>query len=82
MAAEQKWNQQETITSLVHKAGYRKELTHDLQKTIRCTRYQSSKHRLEYEKYVTMEDALSIELENDEVAAPSNKKNWRNVFNI
>jgi len=82
VAAEQRWNQQETIKSLVYKAGYRKGLTHDVQKIIRCTRYQSSKHRLVYEKYVTLENAVPVESENNETTLPSSKKNWRNAFNI
>ena len=61
VAPEQKWNQQETITSLVYKAGYRKQLTRDLQKSISCTRYQSSKCYLTYENYSTMKGAASVE---------------------
>jgi uncharacterized protein (TIGR00296 family) len=54
VAAEQKWTQQEAIKSLVHKAGFRHKLTHDIQSKIRCTKYQSSKHYLKYDQYAKM----------------------------
>ena len=53
VAHEQRWNQMETVVSLVRKAGYRGVIHDDLLSQIRCTRYQSSKHRLTYEEYVS-----------------------------
>lgn len=52
VAYEQKWTQQETVISLVRKAGYRGVITDELLVQIRCTRYQSSKHQLSYQEHV------------------------------
>ena len=52
VAHEQKWTQQETVLSLVRKAGYRGVITDELLVQIRCTRYQSSKHQLSYQEHV------------------------------
>lgn len=52
VAYEQKWTQQETVLSLVRKAGYRGVITDDLLVRIRCTRYQSSKYQLSYQEHV------------------------------
>ena len=60
VAKEQQWNQQQTIRQLVHKSGFRHDLTPEIQDTISCTRYQSSKHYLTYQEYVDLPDALSV----------------------
>lgn len=60
VAKEQNWTQQETIIQLVYKSGFRHKLTPEIQSKIHCTRYQSSKHYLTYEEYVTMADAISV----------------------
>lgn len=52
VAYEQNWTQQETVISLVRKAGYRGVITDELLVQIRCTRYQSSKHQLSYQEHV------------------------------
>ncbi len=52
VAFEQKWTQQDTVLSLVRKAGYRGAITDELLLQIRCTRYQSSKYQITYQEYV------------------------------
>lgn len=51
IAHEQEWTQQETVLSLIRKAGYRGVLTEKLLHGIHCTRYQSSKYQLTYQEY-------------------------------
>ncbi|KAL9178762.1 hypothetical protein ACHAXT_003893 [Thalassiosira profunda] len=51
VASEQRWNQQEAVVSLVRKSGYRGAISDELLEGIRCTRYQSSKHRMSYQQY-------------------------------
>lgn len=58
VAAEQQWTQQQAIASLAHKAGFRNQLTPEVQSQIQCTRYQSSKHYLKFEEYVRMADSI------------------------
>lgn len=52
VASDQGWTHEEAIISLVRKAGYRGAIHDEFLCTIRCTRYQSSKHRLTYQDYV------------------------------
>jgi uncharacterized protein (TIGR00296 family) len=52
VAKEQSWSQQETVLSLIRKAGYRGRITNDLLSQIQCTRYQSSKYRISYQEYI------------------------------
>lgn len=61
VASEQKWTQQETIRYLVEKSGFRHKLTPEIQSTIRCTRYQSSKQYMTYEQYRNTAGSLSIQ---------------------
>lgn len=51
IAHEQQWTQQETVLSLIRKAGYRGVITEVLLQGIHCTRYQSSKFQLTYQEY-------------------------------
>ena len=51
IAFEQQWTQQETVVSLIRKAGYRGVITEELLQGIHCTRYQSSKFQLTYQEY-------------------------------
>jgi len=52
IAHAQGWTKQQAIESLVRKAGYRKTITDELLVGIKCTRYQSSKQQLTYDRYV------------------------------
>jgi len=52
VAKDQGWTIPQTITSLMEKAGYRGTVTSDLLKSIKCTRYQSSKTRVTFEEYI------------------------------
>jgi len=51
VAEQQGWDQYKTVKSLVRKTGYKGTLTETLLNKIRCTRYQSSKHKLTFEEY-------------------------------
>jgi AMME syndrome candidate gene 1 protein len=52
VAAQQGWDQSQTIESLIQKAGYHGTVDADLLKTIHCTRYQSSKCQVTFDEYV------------------------------
>jgi len=54
VAAEQRWDHRESIVSLVKKSGYRGKVTEKLLSRIRIVRYQSSKHSISYEEYVSI----------------------------
>jgi len=53
VAKEQGWSKTETITELIAKSGYKKNLSTKLRQSIRVTRYQSSKCSLTYAEYVS-----------------------------
>jgi AMME syndrome candidate gene 1 protein len=46
------WDQSQTITSLIQKAGYHGTVDADFLKTIHCTRYQSSKCQVTFDEYI------------------------------
>ena len=48
VAPEQGWTHQETVASLIRKAGYRGSVTQDVLDGVQTTRYQSSKCTLSY----------------------------------
>ena len=52
VAKEQRWNQKDTVDSLIRKAGYRGDVSKDILDSISLTRYQSSKYSLSYDAYV------------------------------
>ncbi len=52
VAKEQKWTIEQTVASLVQKAGYHGTLTPELLRNIHCTRYQSSKCRVTFAEYM------------------------------
>jgi uncharacterized protein (TIGR00296 family) len=79
VAAEQGWSQQDAIVSLIQKAGYRRKITQDLLSSIQCTRYQSSKVRLTYDRYVTMTGNDPIR--SSAIANAGGIGGWRNMFN-
>ena len=54
VAHEQKWSKQETVQSLIRKAGYRGRITDTFLDGLDCTRYESSKQRLSYPTFVAM----------------------------
>jgi uncharacterized protein (TIGR00296 family) len=54
VAKNQGWDQRKTVSSLIRKAGYQGTITDSLLKRIRCTRYQSSKHKVTFEEYVKL----------------------------
>lgn len=55
VAKELSWSQEEAIHSLVRKSGYSGKIDEDLLKSIRCTRYQSSKSVMTYDEYIRFE---------------------------
>lgn len=58
VARDQGWSQDEALTSLVRKAGYRGKVTPALRAGITLTRYQSSKARLSYDAYRAMQEEV------------------------
>jgi len=52
VAIEQKWDQIQTVDSLIGKAGYTGLIDDGLLKRITCKKYQSSKFRVSYQEYV------------------------------
>ena len=79
VASEQKWDQIQTINSLVRKAGYNGVISDNLYQRIVCTRYQSSKKKVTYEEYVHLRHNGK-----DPVAyyESSKKSNERGFFNL
>lgn len=54
VAAEQCWTRQHCVDSLVRKAGYSGEVTSQLRRSLKVTRYQSSKASLTYGEYMKL----------------------------
>ncbi|KAI9495637.1 ammecr1 protein [Zychaea mexicana] len=57
---EQGWNKQETIDSLLRKGGYRGAITEKVLKSIKLTRYQSSKAKAGYTEYVAYKKGADV----------------------
>ena len=53
VAKEQGWTIPQAVESLIQKAGYRGKVSKELLRSIRCTRYQSSKCRVTFNEYLT-----------------------------
>jgi len=51
VAPEQGWDHIQTIDSLLRKGGFKGNITHDIRKGIRLTRYQSEKMTVSYQEY-------------------------------
>ena len=81
VAFEQKWTQQETVLSLVRKAGYRGVITDELLVRIRCTRYQSSKYQRTYQEYVMHRGIDPLQDLNINLAAAAVDEAMRNTGN-
>lgn len=54
VAAEQGWNHDETLRSLLRKAGYRGNVTRSLLDRVQVTRYQSLKASVAYAQYARL----------------------------
>ena len=52
VAPEQGWTAQETLDSLIRKAGFNGTITDRLQNSIKLERYQSSKEKMTYKEYL------------------------------
>ncbi|KAL7059725.1 hypothetical protein AAHC03_013234 [Spirometra sp. Aus1] len=52
VAAEQGWNHQETIDSLLRKGGYKNEITETVRASVQLTRYRSEKLQLHAGEYL------------------------------
>jgi AMME syndrome candidate gene 1 protein len=61
VAADQGWDQQTTVSSLIRKAGFHGPISDDLLARVQCTRYQSSKHRLTFEEYIQQSQAAAAQ---------------------
>ncbi|XP_075587036.1 uncharacterized protein CG5902 [Dermatophagoides farinae] len=51
VAVEQNWNHSQTIDSLLRKGGFRGQITEQVRKDVRLTRYQSEKITISYQDY-------------------------------
>lgn len=51
VATEQGWDQNETIDSLLRKGGYRGNITPEVRRSIKLTRYQSQEIHMTYQDY-------------------------------
>nr|CAG4719690.1 unnamed protein product [Naegleria fowleri] len=51
VAKEQEWTKEETLSSLIRKAGFKGKVTQSLLESIELERYQSSKVDMTYEEY-------------------------------
>lgn len=54
VASEQGWTAEETLDSLIKKAGYNGRVNETLLKSIQLERYQSSKEKLTYMEYMQL----------------------------
>ena len=52
VATEQGWNQEETLVSLVRKAGFKGKINADFINSLSVTRYQSQTCTFSYEQYL------------------------------
>ncbi|KAI8619423.1 AMMECR1 domain-containing protein, partial [Chytriomyces sp. MP71] len=53
VAKEQGWTHIEALNSLLRKGGYKKAVTEEFRCSVKVTRYQSLKHTITYEDYLT-----------------------------
>jgi uncharacterized protein (TIGR00296 family) len=51
VALTQNWDHQETIDSLIQKAGYRGSVTNSLRETVQVERYRSSKESMDFTEF-------------------------------
>ncbi|KAL7556220.1 hypothetical protein ACA910_017376 [Epithemia clementina (nom. ined.)] len=58
VALEQGWDQVAAVASLIRKAGYTHDITQSLLQSIQCTRYQSSKLKMNFEEYVHIQRSI------------------------
>lgn len=54
VALEQRWTQEEAVKSLLKKAGYKNKVSSQVFQNIKLTRYQSSKHNITYQQYLSI----------------------------
>jgi uncharacterized protein (TIGR00296 family) len=53
VSKEQGWTREQTIDSLLRKAGYMKSITDEFRNTIKLTRYRSEKIIVSYDEYIS-----------------------------
>lgn len=51
VATEQGWDQLQTIDSLLRKGGYRGQITQDIRRSIKLTRYTSTECQMSYDEW-------------------------------
>lgn len=61
VATEQGWDQTETIDSLLRKGGYRGNITPEVRRSIKLTRYQSQEIHMTYQDYRDLQRGTSDE---------------------
>lgn len=54
VATEQGWDQTQTIDSLLRKGGYRAQITPEIRRSIKLTRYRSQEVHMTYNEYREM----------------------------
>ncbi|KAJ2817636.1 AMME chromosomal region protein 1-like [Coemansia furcata] len=54
IAKDQEWTKEETIDNLLRKGGYEEDITQEMRRSIKLTRYQSQKAHLSYDEYMDM----------------------------
>ncbi|CAG0913871.1 unnamed protein product [Notodromas monacha] len=59
VAPSQGWDKHQTIDSLLRKGGFKGNVTDDVRKSIRLTRYQSEKISISFDDYVTLGKAVT-----------------------
>ena len=81
VAREQGWTQQRTVESLVRKAGFYGALSLELLCEIKCTRYQSSKQKLSFSKYISLlgHDPIQQTMNGNPHASFRNRT-WKDIF--
>lgn len=56
VAKEQGWNQIEAIDSCIEKSGYRGEITEEIRRSCRVSRYQSKKVEVSYQEWLNWKE--------------------------
>lgn len=82
VAPEQGWSVEQTVASLVRKAGYHRKLPSHLFAAMRVTRYRSSKYALTYEQWAAVRkpDAASGASDDGATFAASSSTRFAGLF--
>jgi len=83
VAPEQGWDCHEAVVSLIRKSGYQGKISEQLLRSVKTTRYQSSKNRLTYREYIDFLqfDPLASSAVADVISKPRHR-DWRTFFRL